>query len=275
MLSIPGAPMRQAPYPVQSRTPKRIGTPGRIDEPRDLPFSRIAPIGARLPWQGHPWRPVARMDTDTQAHSEKDIMSDTLTLSAETRDRVGKGASRALRRDGRVPAVIYGNNAEPKSIHVSERELTKLLMTGHFMNSVVMIEGERTLPKDVAFDVVTDRPVHVDFLRIGEHSTVHVNVPIVFVDEEEAPGLKRGGVLNVVRHELELVVDAAQIPDDITISLKGLEVGDSLHISAVTLPKGATPAITDRDFTIATVVAPSALKSSEGEEEAAAEGEGE
>jgi len=208
-------------------------------------------------------------------------MSDTLTLSAETRDRVGKGASRSLRREGRVPAVIYGNNQDPASIHVNERELMKLLMTGHFMNSVVMVGGERTLPKDVAFDVVSDRPIHVDFLRISEHAKVHVNVPIVFADEELAPGIKRGGVLNIVRHELELVCDAAEIPDDITISLKGVEVGDSIHISNVTLPKGAVSAITDRDFTIATVVAPSALKSSEGdtqtetgdEAEAPAEGE--
>ncbi|UYY59863.1 50S ribosomal protein L25/general stress protein Ctc [Sphingomonas sp. S2-65] len=193
-------------------------------------------------------------------------MSDTLTLSAETRDRAGKGASRALRREGRVPAVIYGNKADPVSIHLNERELQKLLNTGHFFNSVVMVNGERTLPKDVAFDVVSDRPLHVDFLRISEHATVTVQVPIVFVDEEEAPGLKRGGVLNIVRHELELVVDAASIPDQIEISVKGLEVGDSLHISAVTLPQGATSAITDRDYTIATVVAPSALKSSEGGE---------
>jgi large subunit ribosomal protein L25 len=195
-------------------------------------------------------------------------MSDTLTLSAETRDRAGKGASRALRREGRVPAVIYGNKQDPQSIHVNERELQKLLNTGHFFNSVIMVNGERTLAKDVAFDVVTDRPLHVDFLRISEHATVTVEVPIVFVDEELAPGLKRGGVLNVVRHELELVVDAAEIPDQIEISVKGLEIGDSLHISAVTLPKGATPSITDRDFTIATVVAPSALKSADGEAEA-------
>ncbi|MDT8759606.1 50S ribosomal protein L25/general stress protein Ctc [Sphingomonas psychrotolerans] len=202
-------------------------------------------------------------------------MSETLTLSAETRDRVGKGASRALRREGRVPAVIYGNKADPVGVHVSERELMKLLNTGHFMNSVVMVNGERTLPKDVAFDVVTDRPVHVDFLRISEHATVTVQVPIVFTDEEEAPGIKRGGVLNVVRHELELVVDAANIPDEVQISLKGLEVGDSLHISAVQLPEGATPSITDRDFTIATVVAPSALKSSEGDTQTEVAGEGE
>jgi len=203
-------------------------------------------------------------------------MSDMLELSAETRDRVGKGASRALRRDGRIPAVIYGNKQDPVGIHVGERELMKLLMTGHFMNSVVMVNGERTLPKDVTFDAVTDRPVHVDFLRISEHASVHVNVPIIFADEEESPGIKRGGVLNIVRHELELICDAAEIPDDITISLKGVDVGDSIHISSVTLPKGATSAITDRDFTIATLVAPSALKSSEGDTatEAAAEGEG-
>ncbi|MCD2324686.1 50S ribosomal protein L25/general stress protein Ctc [Sphingomonas sp. IC-56] len=200
-------------------------------------------------------------------------MSDTLTLSAETREQVGKGASRLLRREGRVPAVIYGNKADPVSIHLNERELQKLLNTGHFFNSVVMVNGERTLPKDVAFDVVTDRPLHVDFLRISEHATVTVQVPIVFVDEDEAPGLKRGGVLNIVRHELELVVDAAEIPDQIEISVKGLEVGDSLHISAVTLPQGATSAITDRDFTIATVVAPSALKSSEGDTETEVAGE--
>ncbi|GAA0439974.1 MULTISPECIES: 50S ribosomal protein L25/general stress protein Ctc [Sphingomonas] len=205
-------------------------------------------------------------------------MSDQLTLSAETRDRVGKGASRSLRREGRVPAVIYGNNEEPTPIHVNGRELMRLLMTGHFMNSVVMIDAGgssiRTLPKDVAFDPVTDLPVHVDFLRIGEHSTVTVQVPVVFTDEEEAPGIKRGGVLNVVRHELELVVDAANIPDQVEVSLKGAEVGDSIHISAVTLPQGAQPAIEDRDFTIATIVAPSALKSSEGDTQTEVEGAG-
>jgi large subunit ribosomal protein L25 len=195
-------------------------------------------------------------------------MSEALTLSAETREQVGKGASRLLRREGRVPAVIYGNKQDPQSIHVNERELQKLLNTGHFFNSVIMVNGERTLAKDVAFDVVSDRPLHVDFLRISEHATVTIEVPIVFVDEEASPGLKRGGVLNIVRHELELVVDAASMPDQIEISVAGLEIGDSLHISAVTLPAGATPSITDRDFTIATVVAPSALKSSDGEAEA-------
>jgi len=208
-------------------------------------------------------------------------MSDQLTLAAETRDRVGKGASRSLRREGRVPAVIYGNNEDPTPIHVGEKELTKLLMTGHFMNSVIMVDvagkAARTLPKDVTFDAVTDRPVHADFLRISEHAKVHVAVPVRFTDEALAPGIKRGGVLNIVRHELELVVDAANIPDEIEISLQGLEVGDALHISQVKLPEGAASAIDDRDFTIATVVAPSALKSSEGdnETETAAEPAGE
>lgn len=196
-------------------------------------------------------------------------MSDLLTLSAESRDRAGKGASRALRNSGRVPAVVYGNNEAPTGIHIEEKLLMKALMTGHFFNSVVMIEvggtNVRTLPKDVQFHPVTDRPLHADFLRIGEHSEVHVDVPVHFTDEALSPGMKRGAVLNIVRHELALVCDAALIPDDIEISLKGLDVGDSIHISHVALPAGAKSAITDRDFTIATLVAPSGMKSAEGD----------
>ncbi|MBA3576494.1 MAG: 50S ribosomal protein L25/general stress protein Ctc [Sphingomonas sp.] len=198
-------------------------------------------------------------------------MSDQLTLPAEARQRAGKGASRALRREGRVPAVIYGEKKEPLSVHVEEKLLAKMLSTGHFMNSVIMVEvgGEpnRTLPKAVDFHPVSSRPIHVDFLRIGEHSQVNVNVPVNFVDEEASPGLKRGGVLNVVRHELELICDAAKIPEQITINLEGLEIGDSIHISDVVLPEGSKSAIDDRDFTIATVVAPSAMKSEEDEAE--------
>jgi large subunit ribosomal protein L25 len=206
-------------------------------------------------------------------------MSDQLTLSAETRERAGKGASRAHRREGRVPAVIYGNKQQPLSIHLEEKALAKALSTGHFMNTVVMIEGAgeaiRTLPKDVQFHPVTDRPLHVDFLRIGEHATVQVDVPVVFTDEALSPGLKRGGVLNIVVHDLGLIVDAAEIPSEITVSLKGLEVGDSIHLSNITLPAGAKAADAD-DVTLATIVAPSALKSSEGEaEEGAAESESE
>ena len=201
-------------------------------------------------------------------------MSEQLTLSAETRDRAGKGASRAMRREGRVPAVVYGNKEEPLAIHVEEKALVKMLSTGHFMNSVIMIEHgagtARTLPKDVQFHPVTDRPMHVDFLRISEHSKVHVNVPIRFTGEDSSRGLKRGGVLNAVRHDLELICDAAEIPDEVEIDLAGLDIGDSLHISAVKLPQGAESAITDRDFTIATIVAPSGLKM-EAEDAAAAE----
>src|SRR5213082_476486 len=197
---------------------------------------------------------------------ENSQMSDQLTLPAEARDRAGKGASRALRREGRVPAVVYGEKKEPLSIHVEEKLLAKMMSTGHFMNSVIMVdlagETHRTLPKAVDFHPVNSRPIHVDFLRIGEHTKVHVNVPVRFDNEEASPGLKRGGVLNVVQHELELVCDAASIPNEIHHPLDGLEIGDSIHISQVRLPE---------DFTVATIVAPSAMKAEE--EEAAPEGE--
>src|SRR5690554_2596564 len=209
-------------------------------------------------------------------------MSDALTLPAELRERAGKGASRELRRNGRVPAVIYGGKEEPTSIHIEERELLRQPNTGYFMNSIVMIEVDgkpvRTIPKDVALHPVNDRPLHADFLRLGKDAKIQVAVPVLFVNEEASPGLKRGGVLNGVRHELELVCESDKIPDEITIDVTGLEVGDAIHISSVILPAGSESFITDRDFTIATIVAPSALKQSdaaageEGEEEA---GEGE
>ena len=202
-------------------------------------------------------------------------MSEQLTLPAEPRDRAGKGASRVLRRDGRVPAVVYGEKKEPLSIHIEERLLTKMLHTGHFMNSVVMVDvdgkAHRTLPKAVDFHPVSSRPIHVDFLRIGEHTKVTVAVPVRFDNEEDSPGLKRGGVLNVVQHELELVCDAAHIPNEIHIDLTGLEIGDSVHISEVSLPDGVVPANKDEDFTVATIVAPSAMKAEEEEAAAADE----
>ena len=207
-------------------------------------------------------------------------MSDALTLPAEARERAGKGASRALRRDGRVPAVIYGGKEEPTMIHVEAKELIRQLGTGHFMNSIVeiKIDGKaiKTLPKDVSLHPVTDRPEHADFLRLAKGAKVEVSVPVIFTNEEESPGLKKGGVLNVVRHELDLVCEADAIPSEIEIDVTGKEVGDSIHISELKLPEGSESAITDRDFTIATLVAPSALKKSEGaegEEEELAEGE--
>jgi large subunit ribosomal protein L25 len=202
-------------------------------------------------------------------------MSDQLTLPAEARDRAGKGASRALRREGRVPAVVYGEKKEPLAIHVEEKLLSRMLSTGHFMNSVIMIDYEgkphRTLPKAIDFHPVSSRPIHVDLLRIGEHTKVTVGIPVRFDNEDDSPGLKRGGVLNVVQHELELVCDAASIPNEIHIDLTGLEIGDSVHIGQVKLPEGVTPANLDEDFTVATIVAPSAMKAEE--EEAAPEGE--
>jgi large subunit ribosomal protein L25 len=211
-------------------------------------------------------------------------MSDALTLPAERRERAGKGASRQLRREGRVPAVIYGGNEDPIAIHLEAKELARQMGTGHFMNSIVMIDvgGKpvRTLPKDVALHPVTDRPLHADFLRLSKDAKIQVAVPVVFVNEDDSPGLKKGGVLNVVRHELELVCESDKIPDEIPLDVTGLDIGDSIHISAVTLPAGSVSAITDRDFTIATIVAPSALKQTEtapeeGAETPAGETEGE
>lgn len=201
-------------------------------------------------------------------------MADALKLAAEARDRAGKGASRAFRRQGRIPAVIYGSGKPATSIHMAENQLMKLLNTGFFMNSVVQItvgkEKYHTLPRDVQFHPVTDRPLHVDFLRIAEDELVTVNLPVQFINEDDSPGLKRGGVLNVVRHEFEVQVPANAIPDFVEVDVSGYEVGDTIHISSVKLPDNVTPVI-DRDFTVATIAAPSSLKSQEEEEEAAAE----
>lgn len=198
-------------------------------------------------------------------------MSEVLKLAAEPRDRAGKGASRAIRRSGRVPAVIYGDGSAATPIHLEEKILVRQLSTGHFMNSIVEIEVDgkktRTLPRDVQFHPVTDRPIHVDFLRLTGNSVITVNVPVHFVDEDKSPGMKRGAVLNIVRHELSLDCTPSNIPDQIDISLAGLDVGASIHISAVKLPKGVESHIHDRDFTIATMVAPSALKSEHSEAE--------
>ncbi|MGF7152833.1 50S ribosomal protein L25/general stress protein Ctc [Novosphingobium gossypii] len=204
-------------------------------------------------------------------------MSDTLNLPAETRDRAGKGASRALRRDGRVPAVIYGGNEEPLAIHVQEKELARQLGTGHFFNSIVEVEvgGKkfRTQPKDVAFHPVSERPLHADFLRVAKGATVTVKVPVVFQNEELSPGLKRGGVLNIVHHDLELVVDADNIPHEIVVDVTGFDVGESIHLNHIKLPKGAEVVVHGEDDTVASIAAPSALRSEEGD--TTTEGEGE
>ena len=201
-------------------------------------------------------------------------MAELKTLSADVRDRGGKGAARTLRREGRVPAVIYGDKKSPEMISVLSRDVTKLYNTGTFMSHLLDIEvgnkKTRVIPRDVQLDPVRDFVIHVDFLRIGAHATLDVDVPVHFLNEEASPGLKAGGVLNIVRHEIELSCPAESIPEAIEIDLTGFEMGDSIHISHVKLPAGVKPTITDRDFTIATIAAPAAVVS-----EAASEGEAE
>ena len=196
-------------------------------------------------------------------------MSETLQLSAEPREKVGKGASRVLRRAGRIPAVVYGGNLEPVAVHLEEKALGKALGTGHFFNSIVELTvGDlviRTLPKDVAFHPVSDRPEHVDFLRVSATHAVHVKVPVLFINEDASPGIKKGGVLNIVAHELELISIPEAIPNDITVDLTGLDVGASIHMHDIKLPAGVKVVTHEDVATIATIVAPSALKSSEGD----------
>ncbi|KSV78412.1 MULTISPECIES: 50S ribosomal protein L25/general stress protein Ctc [Sinorhizobium/Ensifer group] len=198
----------------------------------------------------------------------------TYELKAETRERVGKGSSRELRRNGLIPAVIYGDKQAPVSIALSTKEVTMKIHAGGFMTTVAVIDvnGEkiRVLPKDYQLDPVRDFTMHVDFLRVSKDSQVTVEVPVHFENEEKSPGLKAGGVLNIVRHEVELNVSANDIPEFLSVDLSGLKVGDAVHISNIKLPKGATPVITDRDFTIATIVAPAGGVKEEAEGEAEA-----
>ncbi|MDP9630250.1 UNVERIFIED_ORG: large subunit ribosomal protein L25 [Ensifer adhaerens] len=198
----------------------------------------------------------------------------TYELKAETRERVGKGSSRELRRNGLIPAVIYGDKQAPISIALSTKDVTMKIHAGGFMTTVAVIDvnGEkiRVLPKDYQLDPVRDFTMHVDFLRVSKDSKVSVQVPVHFVNEEKSPGLKAGGVLNIVRHEVELAVAADDIPEFLTVDLSGHKVGDAIHISNIKLPKGATPVITDRDFTVATIAAPAGGLKEEEEGEAEA-----
>jgi large subunit ribosomal protein L25 len=191
-------------------------------------------------------------------------MADIIELPAQARDRAGKGPARAARRAGQVPGVIYGAKKDPNMISVEERLLNKLLHQGGFFSTLfdVKVDGkaERVLARDVQFDPVSDYPVHIDFLRVSAATSVHVEVSVHFINEEQCPGLVEGGVLNVVRHEIELVCRADAIPQHIDIDLAGLDIGDGVHISTVKLPDGVRPAITDRDFTIATIAAPTVVR---------------
>jgi len=205
-------------------------------------------------------------------------MAETSVLKAEVRDRVGKGAARAVRRENKVPAVIYGEKKPPVPISLPQRELTQRLHAGGFLTHLVEIdtgsEKIRVIPKDYQLDPVRDSLIHVDFLRVGEGARLTLDVPVHFVGHAASPGLKRGGVLNVVRHAVEMVVSAEAIPEFIEVNLDGLDIGDSVHISAVTLPEGARPTITDRDFTVATIAGAAAAVSEAAEETAEAPAEG-
>ncbi len=186
-------------------------------------------------------------------------MSKSYELKAEARDRVGKGSSREIRRNGRVPAVIYGDKKAPVSISLDYKEVFYKIHGGGFMHTVATIDvgGEkiRVLPKDYHLHPVNDRPMHLDFLRVSANSRVTVEIPVHFINQETSPGIKRGGILNIVRHAVEFTCPVDAIPDFITVDLAGVDIGHSVHISAVKLPEGLKATI-DRDFTIATIVSP-------------------
>jgi large subunit ribosomal protein L25 len=200
-------------------------------------------------------------------------MAEITIIAAQRRERAGKGPARAARRAGRVPGVIYGSKKDPAMVTVDPRELDRELKSGVFLATIYDIKvdqaKERVLPRDVQFDPVTDRPIHVDFLRVSAATSVTVQIPVNFLNEEESPGLKRGGLLNVVRHEIEMNCRADAIPAGIDVDLTGLDIGDSIHISMITLPDGVEPTITDRDFTVATVAAPTLVTEEEEAEEGA------
>ena len=216
-------------------------------------------------------------------------MADVTAFIGEVREHHGRGSSRALRRAGRVPAIIYGDDNENISVSVAMRELQKDLQRAGFTNRLCEVtigdSSVRVLPREVQVDPVSEVPIHVDFMRISPRARVRLNIPVVFIDDEESPGIKRGGILNVVRHDIEFYCRADAIPENIVISLDGLDIGDGVHISNVTLPEGTQPTITDRDFTIATIAAPSIhveeeietdeLEDEEGELGEGVEGEGE
>ena len=191
-------------------------------------------------------------------------MADITVLTAKARAKVGKGSAREARRNGSIPAVIYGDQKTPISIVIEQKLLVRHLNTGGFFNTLfnIDVDGElnRVLPRDVQLHPVTDMPEHVDFLRVSSSTKISVEVPVEFTGEDASPGLRVGGVLNVVRYTVEVSCTPDLIPSNLVIDLSESEVGDSLHISAVNLPEGVTATISDRDFTIATIVAPTVVR---------------
>jgi len=208
-------------------------------------------------------------------------MSRDATIAVSPRDRAGKGAARAARRAGQVPGVVYGAKKTPEMIAIARGELMRHIRREGFMNTVFSIDlGGRTqkvLPRDLQFHPVTDEPLHVDFLRLTKGATIEIEVPVHFRGQEESVGIKRGGVLNIVRHEIELECDVDAIPEYLEVDISGLDINDSVHASSIALPEGAKLTITDRDFTVASVAPPTVAKTEEEEElegeEEAVEGE--
>lgn len=200
-------------------------------------------------------------------------MSDNDMLFVEQRERVGKGSARAARRAGLVPAVIYGNKQPSRAVTIEKKALNKEINRGGFLSKLFTLQmgsrKQQVLPRDIHFHPVTGDVEHIDFLRLADDSTLTIAVPVVFLNEEECAGLRRGGVLNVVRYEVEVSCRADAIPQQIEIDLADLDIGDSVHISAVTLPDGVTPTITDRDFTIATIASPTVATEEDEDAEAA------
>lgn len=203
-------------------------------------------------------------------------MAELIELKATAREGTGKLANRALRAKKMVPGVVYGGEHGPANVALEYKLVWQHYQTGHFLSTVYLLDvdgkKERVIPRDVQVDPVRDFPVHVDFMRVSRTSRIDVAIPVQFLNEEASPGLKRGGVLNIVRHEIEFSCPADAIPEKITVDLTGLEIGDSVHISAIKLPEGITPVIADRDFTIATIAGAASARSevaavAEGEEE--------
>lgn len=204
-------------------------------------------------------------------------MSDAIELKAQARDRVGKGAARELRRNSMVPAVIYGENKDPLSIALPYKELSLTIHAGGFMNTVLDLDVDgtkhRVLPKAIQQDPVRDFFTHVDFLRIGKNTKVTVEIPVQYINEDDCPGIKKGGVLNVVRYTLEVSCRADAIPEHFEVDLTGLEIEDVVHASAINLPDGVELTVTDRDPTMCSIAPPtvSATEDEEGEEAPAAD----
>jgi len=205
-------------------------------------------------------------------------MAQVSEIKAFVRGRAGTGGARATRREAKVPAIIYGAGRAPESVAIGSNELANVMNRGRFLSSLVDLDIDgtkvRVIPREVQVDPVQDVPLHVDFQRVSPGARIRVNVPVRFINEAASPGLKRGGVLNIVRHEIEVTCPAEAIPDHFEFSLAGLEIGRSLHISAITLPEGVRPTILNRDFTVATIAGHRTEEEGVPGAEAAVAGEG-